>query len=118
VTQEIYIAHHETREKIRSTKKSIRKNELSLEQFEERGIQPTLAEPIPLLSDVIINREYIKKLEAALKQLSEDEYRLIKALFFEGVSERSYAENLGVTQQCISKRKMKILNKLKKILEK
>ena len=46
-----------------------------------------------------------------------DEQELIKAIYFEGYTEREYAKKKGVNQFAIHKRKHRILEKLKKILE-
>lgn len=56
-------------------------------------------------------------LHIAMSQLAEDERRLIVALFFNGKTEREYAESLGVYRNAVHKRKMRILEKLKKLLE-
>lgn len=56
-------------------------------------------------------------LHMAMSQLTEDERRLIVALFFNGKTERKYAESLGVYRNAVHKRKMRILEKLKKLLE-
>ena len=59
----------------------------------------------------------IEKLHIALSMLSEDEYALIYALYFENQTEREYAEKLGVYRNAIHVRKNKILKKLKKFLK-
>ena len=58
------------------------------------------------------------KLRAALPLLTDKEQRLIRALYFEGMTERQYAEQEGVYRNAIHKRKVRILAKLKKLLEK
>ena len=49
--------------------------------------------------------------------LSDSEQTLIKAIFFEELSEREVGLRLGVTQSVVNKRKSKILAKLRKIME-
>ena len=56
-------------------------------------------------------------LHKALTLLPDEERRLIVALFFMGKTEREYAELLGVYRNAVHKRKMRILEKLKKLLE-
>ena len=56
-------------------------------------------------------------LREALLQLSEAEYQLIQALYYENISERDYAAKLGLSQRGLNKRRHKALAKLKKILE-
>jgi len=47
--------------------------------------------------------------------LQNDERELIKALFFRGLTEQEYADELGITQQGINKRKRNILKKIKSL---
>lgn len=81
-----------------------------------------------VLKDVIPDSNYnlefeierkmeIEKLEEALFQLNDEEYNLIKALFFEQKTLREYAEMLGIPFMTIQNRKNKILEKLKKFLK-
>lgn len=59
----------------------------------------------------------LEKLKNALLQLNKDEYKLIKALFFEQKSIREYAETIDIPYSTIQYKKAKILKKLKKILK-
>lgn len=52
-----------------------------------------------------------------LSLLTPEERTLIQALFFEEKTERQYADELGVFRNAVHVRKMKVLKKLKKILE-
>ena len=81
-----------------------------------------------VLKDVIPDSNYnlefeierkmeIEKLEEALFQLNDEEYNLIKALFFEQKTLREYAKMLGIPFMTIQNRKNKILEKLKKFLK-
>jgi RNA polymerase sigma factor, sigma-70 family len=73
------------------------------------------------IEDILITREDVEKLRAALEKLTDDERRLIGELFFtqdcEGLFESEIGEILGITQQAVSKRRAKILNKLKNFIE-
>lgn len=57
-----------------------------------------------------------RELHNAISQLSIKDQKLIKALFFEGKTEEEYGKTLGVTQQSISKKKQRIIKKLKNLL--
>ena len=59
----------------------------------------------------------LEKLKNALLQLNKDEYKLIKALFFEQKSIREYVRMINKPFTTIQGRKDKILRKLKKILK-
>ena len=55
--------------------------------------------------------EEIKRLAKA--HLNDDEYIIFRKIILDGESEREYAETLGITQQAVSKRKRKIIEKIK-----
>ena len=55
------------------------------------------------------------KLRRCIALLTDDEQSLIKALFFGGLTEKAYAEILGVKQQSVNERKQRILKKIKNI---
>ena len=59
----------------------------------------------------------LEQLKKELLKLSEDDYKIIKALFFNEQTVRKYAKQTGIPVMTIQNRKMKILEKLKKILK-
>ena len=65
---------------------------------------------------VVQTNDEIDKLHIALKQLSADEWVIIKMLFYDEMSERDTAKVLGISQVAVNKRKHRILKKLKKII--
>lgn len=75
--------------------------------------------------DVLVDRErdvereaetrlLLEILRSALKTLSEEEKKLVKALYFEGYTEREWARISGIPQKTINDRKHRILKKIKK----
>ena len=58
-----------------------------------------------------------EELQKALKRLTKEEREFIKALFFDGYSERDYAKKTGVYHNAIHKKKLRILKKLKNFLK-
>lgn len=69
------------------------------------------------LDEQVVRKVMVDKLRYAMFILPENEQELIRKIFFEELSERTLAEKYGVSQVAIHKRKVKILNKLKKLLE-
>lgn len=59
----------------------------------------------------------IEMLLSLFQELSMEEQALIKAIYFDGLSEREYAARLGVYPNAVHKRKCKILEKLKKLMK-
>lgn len=70
----------------------------------------------PDVGEEVEQRIMSEKLHEAIKELSDEDAELVQALFFEGVTERTYAEKLNISQVAVHKRKKKVLEKLRKIL--
>lgn len=70
------------------------------------------------LHQLTMKQEEIKELYKAISQLDETERNLIWLFFFCEVSLVEIAERFGLTKQALSKRKLKVEEKLRKIIEK
>jgi len=119
VSEAVYHAYHKERESERYQNKLIRQNELSLERFHEDGvnIDYLIVRVQPDIVDRLLYQEQLEALWIALQSLPEDERSLIDELFFNDKKEADLAAELLVTQQAVSKRKKKILDKLKKMID-
>lgn len=69
------------------------------------------------IGDAVIHKIMLDKLSSSIILLSDDEQKLIREIFYEGLSERKLAEKYSVSQTAIHKRKTRILDKLKKFIE-
>ena len=69
------------------------------------------------VEDAVLHKLAEDELHRALEKLTDEEYALVYALFFEGKTERAYAKELGVAQVTVHKKKQRILKKLKEILK-
>lgn len=87
---------------------------LTTDDFNGEDILPDKSEP---LDEQVVQKIMTDKLKSALPLLAEDEQKLIREIFYENLSERSLAEKYDVSQVAIHKRKVKILEKLKKIMK-
>lgn len=65
-----------------------------------------------------IHNLMLEKLREVLKGLSSDELHLIEQIYTYGKTEREMATELGISQVAVHKQKLKVLDKLKKFLEK
>lgn len=72
----------------------------------------------PRVEDMVMDKLIAEKLCQCLAQLTKGEQELIDALFFRAISERQYATETGLHNMTIHDRKIKILGKLKKLMEK
>lgn len=88
----------------------------SYERLQEQAVQ--FGEEAESVEETVLRNLQYEKLHKALSLLSEDERELMDRLFFQGQTEREVAENMGVYRNAVHKRKNRILQKLKKILEK
>ena len=79
--------------------------------------QMEFVSPAPAPEEIAVHNDEIDRLCMALKQLNPQEYALIYALFFEGLSERDYARRTSIPPMTIHNRKIKIQEKLKKLME-
>ena len=86
-------------------------NDGSLENFHEFRTECDSVE-----KQAIRQEEYVK-LYKCLADLSNDERALIKTIYFQGKTEKEYAEMLHTSQQNIHKKKCRILCKLNKLLK-
>jgi len=71
----------------------------------------------PSAEKVALARVEVDALRHALALLENDERVLIEALFFDGLSIREYAEHIGQSKSKVDRQKVKVLGKLKKIME-
>ncbi len=67
--------------------------------------------------DEVVRRVELDGLRRCLDLLVPDERALVDALFFEGKTEREYAQLSGIPQKTINDRKTRILARLKKQLQ-
>ncbi len=66
------------------------------------------------IDDTVIHKIMLDKLRDSILILLDDEQKFIREIFYEELSERTLAKKHGISQVAIHKRKVKILEKLKK----
>ncbi len=72
----------------------------------------------PHVEDVVMDKLIAEKLRECIAQLTQQEQEVINALFFRAISERQLSAETGLHNMAIHDRKIKILGKLKKLMEK
>lgn len=100
-------------------------NEISLERTMEDGIHiETLENAEPSAEEICIEHEnakmreeQAKHLPIVLAKLSDDEKRLIDALYFRGLGVQEYAREISVPPMKIVRDRNRILDKLKNIFQ-
>ncbi len=118
-----YFAYDRKREKIiidGETVTFVPSREDSLDRLIEKGV--VFASDERSVEDQVVAGIERQQLSAALNKLDLDERRLIDEIFFsqdgEGKSEREAAKSLGIPQRTLNDHKHRVLEKLKKYLEK
>ena len=91
--------------------------EVSLEMLMEEGYDYASMTPTPEELYIASEDSDEAKLHRCLAMLKNDEKKLIKALFFEKLTEQACAKILGINRQNVNKRKHRIFEKIKKIWE-
>lgn len=69
------------------------------------------------VENTVLQKLEVDKLHTALAMLALEERALIHALFYEERTESELAAELGISQPAVYKRKVKILKKLKLLIE-
>lgn len=70
------------------------------------------------VEEIALRNIRYEQLHKAISMLKPDEQALIEALYFKFLSQREYADVLGVSQVAVCKKQRRILRKIKKIMEK
>ena len=120
VVREQYADFYKDKERWRYLKKlDTNHSLLSLEGFtdSEGNVLDFIIDETVDVAETVVHAVMMDRLKAALSLLSDGEQALVKAIFFEELSEREVGLRLGITQSVVNKRKAKILAKLRTIIE-
>ncbi len=120
VTEDVYSAYYQEWERVKYLRKKDRKH--CPYSYEALCEEDNMGEDIavgtaPEIEEEIIKKEQYELLHKCLDSLPSWESKLITALFFEGKTEREYAEEINVSKSTVNDRKKKILAKLKSYME-
>lgn len=94
---------------------TIPSREDSLERLAEQEVQ--FAADTEGVEETVLRRLQYAQLHKAISLLSDDERELVDRLFFQGQTEREAAAEMGIYRNAVHKRKNRILEKLKNLLE-
>lgn len=97
----------------RTCTKSRDGGDLSLDKLSDDGLDiPDSGDITELVADKLI----LEQLVAVLDDLEPDERSLIDAIFFQNRTEREYAAEIGISHQAVGKRKNKVIEKLRELM--
>ena len=111
VSPEVYYAyfHMERQERWQEEKQQDNAETVGQENIADAGS--------PGLEENIIAEELRSRVRHAVAALPKAERELIQAIYYEGLSERVYAKQHGISQRGANKQRRKILSKLKMFLD-
>ncbi len=121
VTPDVYYAYFRMERQERGQEEKKQRNAvvsydaLDTEETTGTAAMPDLIVPNP--EQQLITHEIRKALHRAVEALPRAERELIKAIYFEGMTENDYAKASGMSQTGVSYRRRKILSKLKLLLD-
>ncbi len=120
VSQEVYRAYYGgKRQEKTQMEKNARHGVVSyhaLDEFGASGEEWIPDSDAPAIEDAVVHRVLCEQLHGCINRLSNAEQELIMALYFEGLSERKLSSRTGIPQRTIHDRKVKVLQKLKKMM--
>lgn len=121
VSEEVYREYWKSIEHERYLTKQIRNTWVYLDhlfdEYESNTLEIKLLEDLDPTRNEALKMERYEALYKAINTLSEDEKDLIIALYFKDMTDKEYANLIGFNQSSITRKKAKILRKLKELLD-
>ena len=121
VSEDVYYAYFHMERQERTQEEKKQRNEVlsydALDNGETVGLENIPDLSSPSMEDQAIAKEMYERLHHAVEALPRGERALIRAIYFEGKTEREYAEQQGCSQNKVFKHRMKTLSKLKMFLD-
>ena len=121
VTEEVYLAYYQEDRRRRTVDEKEQRNGTvsydNLDTVELSGAERFADRTAISVEEAAIDLIIADKLHRCIDQLPREDRALIQALFFDGLSEREYATDIGLSQKGINKRKRRILCKLLKMMK-
>ncbi len=119
VSEDVYRAYYQGWEKVKYLRKVDRVHcRHSYEALceEDNDGEDISVDPAPTLEEQLLKREQIELLRRCLDMLPSWDRKLIHALYFDGKSERQYAEETNMSKSGIHDRRAQIIAKLKSLM--
>lgn len=120
VSEDVYYAYFRMERQERWQEEKKQEHEVvsydALDNGETVGAEAVPDLTSPSMEDMAIAKDLNDRLHHAVAALPKAERDLIRAIYFEGMTEKDYAETTGMSQTGVSYRRRKILSKLKLFL--
>ena len=116
VSKEVYYAFKRPAWREHKRRQVRAEKELSLEAFADAGFEIPSGQT--LVDEIVEDKLLLDMLSKALSELTDEERFLIDELFYQEKPERMVAKETGVSQNTVNYHKNRILEKLRRLLEK
>lgn len=121
VSEDVYYAYFQMARQERTQDEKLQRNHVvSYDAMDNEGMVGAEAfEDLeaPSMEELIMAKELYERLHHAVEALPKAERELIRAIYFEGKTERECAKERGCSQNKIFKQRVKTLSKLKIFLD-
>ena len=119
VSEQDYQNYYREMERWKYIKRMEKGRKLSYEQVleNELPLERMCGDESPSVEAEVEQRILIEQMLQAIGLLEDDEKRLIRQLFFDGLTAREIARREGVFHRTVVYRKDKVLNKLRKLMK-
>lgn len=121
VSEEIYLTYYRMRRREQHLEEKDRSHGVfyysALDSEETNGEDAIPDIASSKVEDIVTDKLLAEKLHQCLEQLTEEEQDLIFTLFFQNKSEHQVSRETGIAQKTIHNRKVRILSRLKKLME-
>ena len=121
VSEDVYYAYFQMERQERTQEEKHQRNHVvsydALDNGEMLGVEGVMDLETPSMEELIMAKELRDRLHHAIEALPRAERELIRAIYFEGKTEREYAKQQGCSQNKVYKQRVKTLSKLKLFLD-
>lgn len=121
VSEAVYYAYFHMERQERTQEEKKQRNEVmsydALDDGDTVGLENIADMSSPSVEDLAVAKELRDRLHYAVEALPKADRELIRAIYFDGRTEKDYAKEAGMSQTGVSYRRRKILSKLKLLLD-
>ena len=121
VSEDVYYAYFQMERQERTQEEKYQRNHVvsydALDNGETVGVEGVADLETPSMEELVMAKELRDRLHHAIEALPRAERELIRAIYFEDMTEKEYAKRTGMSQTGISYRRRNILSKLKLFLD-
>ena len=121
VSEDVYYAYFQMERQERTQEEKNQRNHVvsydALDNGETVGVEGVADLETPSMEELVMAKELRDRLHHAIEALPRAERELIRAIYFEDMTEKEYAKLTGMSQTGISYRRRNILSKLKLFLD-